>query len=180
MKNLVIFIFCLIIVFFQISVFGLFFQNDRIPDLALTLVIVLVLTLGFKQSFWWILLVGAFFDAGTSAIFGTAMLAFFLIGWMVSLIAKITDLKSGKFFFAIMMAAIVFLAEIGKDSLMLASLRVKANYFDEPMGIALNLFDTDYIFKLIYTIFAGYAVYYFFQIINRKIFFEQVKLVRKY
>jgi cell shape-determining protein MreD len=180
MKNITVFLFCVIVVFFQLSIAGVFFSRGRIPDLALALVIVLVLTMSFKESFWWILLVGACFDLGTNVIFGTAMLAFFLIAWIVSVIAKIADLRSRKFFFAVLMAALVSLAEIAKDFLMLASLKIRTNYSHESAGVSLNLFGIVYVFKLIYTIFAAYAIYYIFRRVTRKIFFEPIKSVRKY
>jgi rod shape-determining protein MreD len=180
MKNLVIFLFCLITVFLQISVAGLFFSRERIPDLALAMAITLVLTFGFKKSFGWILLVGIFADAGSNAIFGTVTLAFFLLAWMISEIAKISDLKSQKSFFFAALAALVAFAEIGKDLILLISLKTRAGFMHESIGFPLNIFSFDYGAKIAYTVLAVYAVYFVFQKTGRTFFHDPIKLVKKY
>lgn len=179
MKNFIIFIFCIIVVFFQLSVEGIFFSNYRIPDLALAFVVTLVLAVGFKKSFKWILLTGLLIDAGSSAVFGTAALAFFVIGWAISRFAAHADMRSRKIFFLASFAVIVAISEIVKDFFMLASLKIKADFFHETFGAPLHIFSLDYFLKIFYTILAAYAVYYIFRRVSRALFLEPVKLAKR-
>lgn len=180
MKNLVLFIFCLIAVFLQFSVAGVFFSASRIPDLALALVITFVLTLGFEESVKWILLAGILIDAGSSAIFGTTTLGFFVMGWLVSWTAGATDLRSKKTFFAAALGVLVALSEIAKDLLVMAGAKIRAGFLGESSGISLHIFSFDYLLKIIYTIFATYIIYYVFRRLSRKFFYEPIKLAKKY
>jgi len=180
MKNLVLIIFCVITIFFQLSVEGVFFPARRIPDLALALVITLVLAMGFKEALKWILLTGILIDAGSSTVFGTATLAYFLIGWMVSGLIDVADIRSRKTFFLTVLAAAALISEIAKDVLIFAGLKIKANFFHESFGASLNIFSVDYLFKIIYTIFAAYVIYYVFRRVSRALFLEPVKLMKKY
>lgn len=179
MKNLIIFLFGIVTVFFQLSVEGIFFSNYRIPDLTLAFVITLVLAMGFKKSFKWILLTGLLVDAGSSAVFGTAALAFFLIGWMISRFAAHADMRSRKIFFLASFAVIVAISEVVKDFFILASLKIKADFFHEIFNAPFHIFSLDYFLKIFYTIFSAYAVYYIFRRVSRALFLEPVKLAKR-
>jgi hypothetical protein len=168
------------IVFLQLSVGGVFFSARRIPDLALALVITLVLAMGLKGSLKWILLTGILIDAGSSTIFGTAALAYFLIGWMLSGLIDVTDIRSKKTFFLAFFAAAAMLSEIVKDIFIFVSFKIRANFFHEPHNALLNIFSVDYLFKIIYTIFAAYVIYYIFRKVSRALFLEPVKLAKRY
>ena len=180
MKNFALFIFCVVTVFLQLSVAGVFFSARRIPDLALALVITLVLAMGFKESLKWILLTGILIDAGSSTVFGTATLVYFLIGWMVSGLVDVADIRSKKTFFLAAFAGAVAVSEVGKDIFLFAILKIKADFLHEPLGAFLNIFSTDYLFKILYTIIAAYVIYYIFRKVSRALFLEPVKLVKKY
>ena len=179
MKNLILFIFCIVVVFSQLSVAGVFFHEHRIPDLALALVITLVLALGFKESFKWILLTGVLIDAGSSAVFGTMILAYFLLGWTISRFSDIADIRSRKFFFLAVLAALIVFSEILKDLLVAGSLKIKENYFHESLNASFHIFSLDYFLKIIYTVLAAYIVYYIFRRVSRALFVEPVRLARK-
>jgi len=179
MKNFGLFILCVVMVFLQLSVAGVFFSARRIPDLALALVITLVLTMGFKESLKWILLTGILIDAGSSTVFGTATLAYFLIGWMVAGLIDVADIRSKKTFFLAFFAAAVMISEIAKDIFIFVSFKIRANFFHEPHSALLNIFSVDYLFKIIYTIFAAYIIYYIFRRVSRALFLEPVKLMKK-
>lgn len=179
MKNLVLIIFCVAIVFLQLSVAGVFFSVRRIPDVALALVITLVLTMGFKESLKWILLIGILIDAGSSVVFGTATLAYFLIGWMVSGLIEVADIRSRKAFFLAAFAAAATVSEIAKDVIILASSKIKAIFLHESYGVSIHFFGFDYFFKIVYTIFAAYVIYYIFRRISRALFLEPVRLVKR-
>ena len=180
MKNFTLFLFCIIAVFFQLSVVGVFFAAHRIPDLALAFVITLVLTLGFKESLKWILLAGLLVDAGSGEVFGTTILAYFLLGWVISWIADVADLRSRKAFFLAALAALVVVSEIVKDLLVLFSLKIRASYLHEQAGFSMNIFSLDYFFKIVYTMLAAFAVYYIFRKLSRALFAEPVRLMKKY
>jgi rod shape-determining protein MreD len=180
MKNFALFIFCVVTVFLQLSVAGVFFSARRIPDLAMALVITLVLTTGFKESLKWILLTGILVDAGSSTIFGTATLVYFLIGWMVAGLIDVADIRSRKTFFLAVFAAATVVSEIVKDIFIFAILKVKANFLHESFGTSLKVFSADYFFKILYTIIAAYAIYYIFRRISRALFLEPVKLAKRY
>lgn len=179
MKNFALFVLCVVTVFLQLSVVGVFFPARRIPDLALALVITLVLALGFKESLKWILLTGILIDAGSSVVFGTTALTYFLIGWMVSGLIDVADIRSRKTFFLAALAAAVAVSEILKDIFVFAILRIKANFLHKPFGISLNVFSADYFFKILYTIVAAYAIYYIFRRISRALFVEPVRLAKR-
>lgn len=180
MKNFALFILCVVAVFLQLSVVGVFFPARRIPDLALALVITLVLTMGFKESLKWILLTGILIDAGSSTVFGTTTLAYLLIGWMVAGLIDVADIRSRKTFFLVAFAAAIVVSEIAKDIFIFFILKIKANFLHEPFGVSSNIFSADYFFKILYTIIAAYAVYYIFRRISRALFLEPVKLVKRY
>jgi rod shape-determining protein MreD len=180
MKNFTLFILCVVTVFLQLSVEGVFFSARRIPDLALALVITLVLALGLKESLKWILLTGILIDAGSSTVFGTTTLAYFLIGWMLSGLIDVADIRSKKTFFLAFFAAAAVFSEIAKDIFIFVSLKIRANFFHEMYGVPLNIFSVDYMFKIIYTIFAAYLIYYIFRKVSRAFFFEPIKLGKKY
>jgi len=180
MKNFVLFIFCVLAVLLQLSVAGVFFSARRIPDLALALAVALVVAQGFKKSWKWILLLGVLFDAGAGTSFGMATLALFLVGWIVSGVAKIADIRSKKYFFVVSLAAVAAFSETAKDLLLLAGLKMRANYLQEPLATALNIFSLDYFLKIAYTILATCAVYYIFRRVSRKLFLEPVRLAKKY
>ena len=176
MKNFILFIFCVAVVFVQLSVEGVFFTGRRIPDLALAFVITLVLAMGFKKSFKWILLTGLLIDVGSSAVFGTAALAFFVIGWAISRFAAHADMRSRKIFFLASFAVIVAISEIVKDFFILASLKIKADFFHETFNASFHIFSLDYFLKIFYTILAAYVIYYIFRRVSRALFLEPVKL----
>lgn len=179
MKNFVIFVFCTIVVFLQLSVEGVFFLNSRIPNLTLALVITLVLTLGFKESLKWVLFAGFLIDAGSGAVFGTTTLVFFLVGWTISQLTDIADIRSKKSFFLIAFAVEVVFFEIAEDLFMLASLKVKENYLHESFSASLNFFSFDYIFKVAYTVFAAYVIYYLFWKVSRALFVKPIRLAKR-
>lgn len=180
MRNLVLFAFCVTVVFFQLSVEGVFFAERRIPDLALALVITLVLALKFRASFKWILFMGFLIDAGSGGIFGTTALAYFLIGWAVSRFVVIADIRSRKAFFLATLAGAVFISEIIKDLFFLAGLKMRANYLNESLAASLNFLSVDYIFKIAYSMLAAFVIYYLFRRTSRALFLEPVRLVKKY
>ncbi len=153
---------------------GVFFSEKRIPDLALAFAITLVLTLGFGKSFWLILLVGILMDASSNTVFGTTALAYFFLGWTISILANIADIRSRKIFFLITFALIVFISEIAKDFFFLFSLKIKADYFQEFFEAPLHIFSTDYFFKVLYTVFAAFAIYYVFRKASRKLFLKPI------
>ncbi|HLM84050.1 MAG TPA: hypothetical protein VK254_02480 [Candidatus Bathyarchaeia archaeon] len=180
MKNLTLFLFCIFIVFLQLSVEGVFFSERRIPDLALTLVITLVLTLGFKESVKWILLTGILIDAGSSAVFGTATLSFFLIGWTISWFADVADIRSRKTFFLATFALLVAVSEIVKNFIVWGGLKTNASYSHKPLNAALHIFSADHFLKILYTIVAAYILYYIFRRVSRALFVEPIKLMKRY
>lgn len=179
MKNFILFIFCFLVVVAQLSVEGVFFSASRIPDLALAFAITLVLAQGFRKSFKWILLAGFLIDAGSNAMFGTSALAFFVIGWTISRFAVVADIRSRKIYFLAIFAVIVAVSEVFKDLVLLASLKIKANYFYESFAVPLHFFSLDYFLKILYTIFAAYIIYYIFRRVSRALFLEPIKLARK-
>jgi rod shape-determining protein MreD len=179
MKNLFLFLLCVIVVFLQFSALGVFFSGRRIPDLALALVITLVLALGFKESLKWILLIGILIDAGSPSIFGTVTLAYFLIGWMTAGLGNVSDIRSRKTFFLAVFAAAVLVFEVAKDMLILASLSINNNFSREPSGAWLNIFGFDYFLKILYTVIAAYVIYYIFRWVIRSFFWEPIRLTKR-
>jgi hypothetical protein len=180
MKNFALFILCVVMVFFQLSVVGVFFSAKRIPDLAMALVITLVLAMGFKESLKWILLTGILIDAGSPSVFGTMTLSYFLIVWMIAGLIDVTDIRSRKIFFLTALAAATAVSEIVKDVFIIAILKIKANFLHKPFGASLDVFSTDYFFKILYTIIAAYAIYYIFRKVSRALFLDPVKLAKRY
>jgi len=180
MKNFFLIIFCITVFLIQVSAMGTFFSEKRIPDLALAFAITLVLTLGFKESFWLILLAGILVDASSNVIFGTTTLAYFLMGWIISTLANIADIRSRKIFFLTIFALVVFISEIAKDFLFLLSLKIKADYFQESFEVPFYIFSADYFFKILYTILAAFVIYYVFRKASRALFLKPIKLAKKY
>lgn len=180
MKNFVLFVFSVLVAIFHLSAAGVFFSSQRVPDLALAFVVALVLAQGFKSSWKWILVLGIFIDAGSSTVFGMTALAFFLVGWIVSRLAKVADIRSRKSFFVASLAAIAVFSEIVKDLFVLAELKIKANYLHKSFGVPLDIFSLDYLLKLAYTAIAACAIYYIFRRVSRRLFLEPIRLAKKY
>jgi rod shape-determining protein MreD len=179
-KNLILFIICFVVVILQLSVAGVFFPQQRIPDLSLALMITFVLTLGFKESFKWLLFTGLLIDSTSAAIFGSATLSYFLIGWLIFWIAEIADIRSRKIFFLAALAVFVGFAEVFKDILIRVILMLQANVLKESFGMHFQFFSFDYLLKIIYSILAAFILYYLFRRTSRKFFLEPVRLVKKY
>jgi len=179
MKNFVLFIFCVVAVFLQLSVEGSFFSAGRIPDLALALVITLVISMGFEKSAPWLVFTGLLIDAGSGTIFGTVALVYVLIGWAISHLAAVADIRSRKILFAASLGAITVFSEIAKNLFFWASFRLKDQYLHQSFGIHANFFSLDYFLKIVYTVLAVYLIYYVFRRSSRRLLQEPIKLARK-
>jgi rod shape-determining protein MreD len=179
MKNFFLFVSCTIVVFFQLSVEGSFFSPGRIPDLALALVITLVISMGFEKSAPWLVFAGLLIDAGSGTIFGSAALAYVFIGWAISHLAAVADIRSRKILFAASLGAITVFSEIAKDLLLWASFRLKDYYLHQSFGIHLNFFSPDYFLKIVYTVLAVYFIYYVFRRSSRRLLQEPVRLAKR-
>lgn len=179
MKNLVLFIFCVVAVFLQLSVEGSFFSSGRIPDLALALVITLVISMGFEKSAPWLVFAGLLIDAGSGTIFGSAALAYVSIGWAISHLSAVADIRSRKILFAASLGAITVFSEITKDLFLWASFRLKDYYLHQSFGMHANFFSLDYFFKIIYTVLAVYLIYYVFRRSSRRLLQEPVRLAKR-
>jgi rod shape-determining protein MreD len=178
MKNIILVIFCAVIVFFQLSVEGTFFGQQRIPDLALALVITFTVALGFSESIKWILFTGILLDMGSSAIFGTTALIFFLVGWATSSFGTIADMRSKKILFLAALAFVAAFAEILKDLALVASARIKTHYSQNTTNFLSVHFDFDYFLKILYTVLATYAVYWIFRRMSKFFFSGQERTGR--
>jgi rod shape-determining protein MreD len=179
MKNLFLFVFCTIVVFFQLSAFGSFFSPERIPDLALALVITLVIAMGFEKSVLWLVFTGLLIDAGSGTIFGTATLAYVLIGWAISHLAAVADIRSRKILFAASLGAITVFSEISKDLFFWAGFHLKDYYLHQSFAVHINFFSLGYLMKMIYTVLAVYFIYYVFRRSSRRLLQEPIRLARK-
>lgn len=180
MKNLILLSFCAVVVLLQLSAEGVVFSGQRIPDLALALAITLVVTMGFEKSIGWIVLIGLLIDAGSNPVFGTTALAYLLTGWGISCLVTVADIRSRKILFLLSLAAFTVFSEVAKDFLVLGSLKIKAHYFKEAFSVSGNFFSLDYALKILYTILAMYFVYYIFKRIRGMLFYEPVKLAKRY
>jgi hypothetical protein len=76
-------------------------------------------------------------------------------------------------------AVIVAISEMAKDFFMLASLKMKADFFHETFNAPFHIFSFDYFLKILYTILTAYAVYYIFRRASRALFLEPVKLAKR-
>ncbi|MCX6763091.1 MAG: rod shape-determining protein MreD [Candidatus Moranbacteria bacterium] len=179
MKNFIFFIFCTTSVLVQLSIEGSFFSSGRIPDLALALVITLVLSMGFEKSVGWLVFMGLLIDAGSGTIFGTAALTYVFVGWAISHLASVADIRSRKILFAASLGTITVFSEIAKDLFFWASFRFKDYYLHQPFGIHANFFSLDYFFKMLYTVLAVYLIYYVFRRSSRRLLNTPMKLARK-
>lgn len=179
MKNFILFIFCTTAVFFQLSIEGSFFSPGRIPDLALALVITLVLSMGFEKSVGWLVFAGLLIDAGSGTIFGTAALTYVFIGWAISHLAAVADIRFRKILFAMSLGAITVFSEIAKDLFFWASFRFKDYYLHQSFGVHVNFFSPDYFFKMLYTVLTVYLIYYVFHKSSRRLLQEPVKLAKR-
>lgn len=179
MKNFFLFIFCIIAVFLQLSVEGSFFSPERIPDLALALVITLVVSMGFEKSALWLVLAGILIDAGSGTIFATATLAYILIGWAISHLSAVADIRSRKILFAVSLGAITVFSEIAKDLFFWASFRIKDYYLRQSYTVHANFFSLNYFLKIVYTVLAVYLIYYAFRRLSRRLLQEPITLVEK-
>ncbi len=180
MKNFIIAIFSILIAIFQLSAVGTFFPFSQIPDLTLAFVIALVLALGLKDTYKWILLVGVLIDTGSRVLFGTSVLVYFLIALAVSWIADVAELRSRKTFFLIAIAFLVTISEIVEDLALIAVSKIQERYQAIQTGIFINFSSVDYVLKIIYTILAAYVIYYILRRMSRSLFWKPVKLVKKY
>jgi len=179
MKNFFLFVFCTIVVFFQLSIEGVFFSLERIPDLALALVITLVISMGFEKSAPWLVLAGLLIDAGSGTIFGTGALAYIFIGWAISYLAAVADIRSRKILFAASLGAITVFSEITKDLFFWVSFRLKDYYLHQSFAVHANFFSLDYFLKIVYTVLAVYLIYYVFRRSSRSLLQEPIKLATK-
>lgn len=179
MKNLFLIIFCVIVVIFQVSAEGSFFAEKRIPDLTLALVITFVLTMGFEKSAGWIIFTGLLIDAGSSSIFGTAALVYIFIGWIISNLAAVADIRSRKILFAASLGIITAFAEIVKDLFFWGALNVRVYYLQKTPGVHMHFFNVDYMLKIFYTILASYLIYYIFRKLSRGLLQEPVRLAKR-
>jgi rod shape-determining protein MreD len=179
MKNFFLFVFCTIVVFFQLSVEGSFFSPERIPDLVLALVITLVVSMGFEKSAPWLVFTGLLIDAGSGTIFGTVALAYILIGWAISHLAAVADIRSRKILFAASLGAITVFSEIAKDLFFWASFRLKDYYLHQSFAVHANFFSLDYFLKIVYTVLTTYLIYYAFRRSSRRLLQEPIRLARR-
>jgi rod shape-determining protein MreD len=178
MKNLVIFIFSILVVFLQLSATGVFFSFTRIPDLTLAYVLALVLAFGFKDTYKWILIVGILIDAGSRVLLGTTALALFVVALVVSWIADVAELRSRKTFFLAVIAFLVAFSEIVKDLVLVVVSKIQERYLAVQTGVVINFFSIDYILKIVYTILAAYVIYYILRRMSRSLFWEPKKLAK--
>ncbi len=161
MKNSTLAIFCFVLVLVQLSVLDVFFGPARTPNLILATVVYLAMFGGFERYLGWIVLCGFLLDLGSSRLLGSNPLLLILAAFSVDRLNAISDIKSrpSRFFpsFALIMAVSLFI--FGWASYGLANL--EKNIGGGDGRIVPPSLDLDYLWKNIFTILGGFAIYFF-------------------
>ena len=170
MRNFIFFAICIVLIFFQLSVLGIFFAGQRLPDIALALVVTLTILLGFKDALKWTILAGVVMDAGTSWIFGTGILALVIVSWLVELLGETADIKPRKKMFFVFFAGLVAAAKIVSDILAAVFQKGEGYWLHSGLNASVSFLSWDYALRLLFTILAGIFVYYFINRTRRFLF----------
>lgn len=169
MKKFYLFLFILILFILQYSILGVFFQNNRIPNLFVALVTSLAIIFGFEKSLGWIIFSGFLLDIGSPWLVGSGILALVIILWLIDKAKAIAEFRSKRYLFALLLFLTAGVSSVAFDILMelilkaerLFSLSVSASHY-------FPVFEKDYILKTVYTALSVIAVYFFVRKIPQK------------
>lgn len=163
MNKLLFFLLSALVVFFQLSVFGVFFDAKLIPNVALSFVICLVLLQGIEKSLIWIMLVGFLLDIGSAWLWGTSALILVVASAIAEKINRYTEirsLKSGQIFvlaFTLLSSSVTF------DFLGVVFSKFESYWLDRNIFYNFSLFSFEYGAKSAAAIMMGVFVYYLFR-----------------
>jgi len=160
MRNLIFFIICLALTIFQLSVLGVFFSYNRLPDLILVFVIALVIQKGLEESLKWIVILGLLIDAGSHWLCGTSALVFLILGALFGALSEVTGIKTRKTLLLFSLAPIIAIFKIASDAAVIFLSKLENYWLGENFPEAIIFFSWDYVLKLTYTVLAGYLIYF--------------------
>lgn len=168
MKAFSLTIFCLIIFLLQLSILGIFFAPGNIPNLVLAFAASLVILKGFDFSLKWIILAGLLVDAGTNWLFGTGILLLVLLAFGIGSLETVADIRSRRLLFWPSFAVLIVILTYVFDLLAGLALKLENHQLGKKWatyGVA--DFSWDYATKILFTVLAGYLVYYILKKMDR-------------
>ena len=117
MNKFLFFLLSVIIVYFQLSVFGIFFDARVIPNVVLSFVICLVLLAGIEKSLVWVVLSGLLFDISSAWLWGTSAFIFVIVSALADKINKYTEIRSLKSAQMLVLAFVLLVSSFAFDFL---------------------------------------------------------------
>jgi len=163
MNKLLFFLLSALVVYFQLSVFGVFFNAKLIPNVVLSFVICLVLLQGIEKSLIWIMLIGFLIDIGSAWLWGTSALILAVTSAIAEKINRYTEirsLKSGQIF---VLAFSLLASSFAFDFLGLAISKIESYWLGQNIFYSFSFFSFEYGAKSAAAIMAGIFIYYLFR-----------------
>jgi len=161
MRNFNLFIFCLVLIFIQLSVLGSFVSPARMPNLVLALVVCFVVYQGFEKYLGWIIFSGFLLDIGASWPLGSDALLFVFVAFGIDKLNVFSDIKSRRLLFypslALIFAVSLFLFDWASVGLLNIERYFLKNNQLIPFPVEINF---DYFLKSAYTILGGFVIYF--------------------
>jgi rod shape-determining protein MreD len=160
MNKFLFFLFCVIIVFFQLSVFGVFLSARVIPNLALSLIICLVLLQGIERSLVWIILTGFLIDIGSAWLWGTSALIFVIVSGLADKINKYAEIRSLKSAQMLVLAFALLVSSFTFDFLGFVFSKIESQWIGRNVFYEFSFFSFEYGVKSAAAVAVGIVIYY--------------------
>ncbi len=178
MKNFFLFVFCFLVVAFQVSVLGNFFGQNQAPDLVLGFAMTLILSKKFEDTIVWLVVLGILVDSFSRTYLGTTSLVLIALALLFVRLLRFAEIRSRRTMFFVLFGVIIFFSKTMFDvfSYVFFSL---TSYFGkgEPVLLPVSL-SGDYFLKILLTVCSAYAIYYVYRKSERALFIEPVKVGR--
>ncbi|HBB36382.1 MAG: hypothetical protein A2374_00175 [Candidatus Moranbacteria bacterium RIFOXYB1_FULL_44_23] len=162
MKKLNLFLFILILFIFQYSVLGVFFHIGRIPNLFVALVVSLAIIFGFEKSLGWTIFAGFLLDVGSTWLVGSGILTLVVILWLIDKMKAITEFRSKRYLFAVLLFLTAGVSGIAFDILIEIIFRIEKLFSPDVASLRhFSVIGKAYVLKTAYTAFSVIPVYFF-------------------
>jgi rod shape-determining protein MreD len=163
MNKFLFFLICIIIVFFQLSVLGIFFDARVIPNVALSLVVCLALLLGFEKSLAWAILAGLLIDMGSAWLWGTSALIFVIVSGLVDKINAYAEIRSLKSAQMLVLVSVLLVSSFTFDFLGIVFSKIEGQWIGKDLFYDFSFFSFEYGAKSAAVVASGIVIYYLFR-----------------
>lgn len=167
MSRSVAFLLVLLVFVVQFSVLGIFIDPGRIPNIFVVFMAGFVIFYGFEKSLGTAVLAGLLMDVAGNLVVGSGTLALLLVIWILNRIKLVAELRSKRYFFALLFSLLVAGASILFDFFLKLTTQAANYIFNSGVSPYIYKFDADYAWRLLYAIILSWPVYLFIRKINR-------------